>query len=336
MTSATDLRGADRPLLGALLIVFAMTILGLTDNCVRVIARDLGLWQFHFVRGLATIPALLIVAGLVPGLSMLARSRFWVSLRSALAVSAILLYFAAIPQMPIAQASAGLFTSPLFVLLFSALLLGEPVGPRRIFAVLLGFAGALLILDPFSLGGGAATVGPGWIAILPVCAGALYALSIIVTRARCRNESTMALTVSNYLFFTLAGAAGVIVMGLWRAPDALSASAPFLFRSWGAFTPDSAALTAAMSIGAVFSILALSKAYRIAQSSFLALFDYSYLIAASGFAYLLWREAPALSTWAGVALIVGAGVYLALRRDHAPALRSPAAGAAQYASPPER
>ena len=89
-------------------------------------------------------------------------------------VIAILVYFSVMPMMPIAEAGAGLFTSPIFVLLFSSLFFGETVGWRRALAVAIGTAGVLLILQPGQAGFSA-------FHMLPVISGASYALGSIIT-----------------------------------------------------------------------------------------------------------------------------------------------------------
>ena len=108
------------PVAASFLMVAAMAIIGVIDNFVVRLAESIGLWQFHFTRSLLMLP-------LVGGLSLLGlgsiralRPRV-VALRSTLIATAMLFYFSALALMPIAQALAGLFTSPIFVLLISSL-----------------------------------------------------------------------------------------------------------------------------------------------------------------------------------------------------------------------
>ena len=102
---------------GALLITSGMLILAITDNYVRFISEDIGLWQFHLIRSLIAVPAMILFANL--------RSYdFWpknlklVALRTAILVLAMFIYFGSLAFFPISQVAAGLFTSPIFVIIF--------------------------------------------------------------------------------------------------------------------------------------------------------------------------------------------------------------------------
>ena len=130
-----------------MLMIGAMAIIGVIDNYVIRLAEIIGLWQFHLSRALLMLP--LIVCLSLLGLGSLRPRRFGVvALRSILFTFAMLFYFSALALMPIAQALAGLFTSPIFVLIISALFLKQHIGPWRIAAALLGFVGILCVLQP--------------------------------------------------------------------------------------------------------------------------------------------------------------------------------------------
>ena len=128
-------------------MVLAMVIIGFIDNYIVVIAGHIGLWQFQIVR--AAMAVALIAALSRAGLGTLRPHRLWaVAVRSALITVGMLFYFGALAFMPFAQALAGLFTSPIFILLITVFLLRQPIGPWRILAVAIGFAGILLVLNP--------------------------------------------------------------------------------------------------------------------------------------------------------------------------------------------
>ena len=127
----------------------------------------------------------------------------------------MLLYFAALGFLPIAQVGAGLFTAPLFVLLFAALLFGERIGPRRLAAVAAGFAGVMLMLRPDP-----ANMGPE--TLMPLAAGALYGLGNLLTREWCAEEPVGALLASFFAALGLIGAAGCLALALHPAAGAPS------------------------------------------------------------------------------------------------------------------
>ena len=181
---------ANRPLYGALMIICGMSLIGVIDNFVRVIAEHVGLWQFHFTRTLIAAPTIILVCSLV-GIEWRPKRLGPALLRTFCIAGAMLLYFGALPTAPIAQVAAGLLTSPIWVLAISAVFLSGALGPRRVIAVGVGFVGVCLILKPWQAGFTA------W-SLTPLMAGALYACGSIATRRLCADEPPIALVL---LFF---------------------------------------------------------------------------------------------------------------------------------------
>jgi len=224
---------------GATLVLVGMAIIGLIDNFVVEIAKYAGLWQFHFVRGSMALP-MLIAVGLIFGQSLFPQ-RYWaVALRSGLLAASMLLYFGSIPAMSISLVIAGLFTSPVFVLIFSRIFFGVRVGKVRIVAVLLGFIGVLAVLNPFG-----ESFTPAL--ILPIFAGALYALSAIVARRYCENESTIAMLFVFFLTLLVMGLIGLVVLQGTDNND-------FLSRGWTQLTMPFLSWTLLQAAGSIVAV----------------------------------------------------------------------------------
>ena len=202
---------ADRTLAAAAAILGYAIIIGFTDNFVRVIAADSGLWQFHALRGVMAM-AILGLAARPLGLRLAPQNLGAVAGRSLIHGCAMLIYFGCLAFLPVATVAAGLFTAPIFVLLISRFAFGHPVGPYRIAAVLIGFLGVILVLGPASGERiGAATV-------LPVAAGALYALGNLATREWCAGETAETLLAGFFVTLGLFGLIGMAVLALWPVP----------------------------------------------------------------------------------------------------------------------
>lgn len=216
---------------GALLIVSAMAVIGLIDNFVRVIAAEISVWQFHLMRTAIALP--LLAGAAMAGLAVRARRPGRVAARAAVHGVAMLLYFASLGFLPIAAVGAALFSAPIFVLLFGALLFRRPIGARQAAAVALGFLGILLILRPDP-----ATVGVA--VLMPVAAGALYGLGNLLTREWCADEPVGALLGSFFAALGLIGATGCLALALWPASPAVRTTVPFLAAPWA--WPSAAAL----------------------------------------------------------------------------------------------
>ena len=298
----------------ATLMLGAMAVIGLIDNFVTFIAAEAGLWQFHATRAAMALPILVLVC-LAMGWRL--RPRRWrpVLLRSLFITVAMLIYFACLAVLPIGQVTAGLFTSPIFVLLISALFLGERIGPRRVVAVALGFAGILLIARP-------AGTELSVIAALPVLAGALYAVGVIGTRHWCAGESAASLLGSFFLVLGLSGAVGAVVVVL--LPETLRAAAPeaaaFVLRPWE--TAPGAGFwlwTLVQAVGSLLAVGMIVRAYQLVSATRMAPYEYSLLVFASLWALVLKGEALTAPVLGGMAAIVAAGLVLARAPVPAPA-----------------
>ncbi len=290
---------------GALLIVAAMSLIGLIDNFVRYVAEEGGLWQFHLTRSIIACP--LVVCFCLIRRKNLFPKRLWaVALRSALMSMALLIYFGSITLMPIAEAGATLFSSPIFVLIFSVLLLGIRVDFWRILAVAIGFIGMLLILKPDPANLNAFT-------LLPFLAGLLYALGQLTTRHLCADESTFLLLLGFFVALGIFGLLGTVLFTFVSIPESWVTTAPFFFTGWVSPTERFLFWTFVQAIGSLFAVSGLVRGYQVAEPTYIAVFEYSFLIFAGFWAWILWRELPDPIGFLGIFGIVVAGIIIALR-----------------------
>jgi drug/metabolite transporter (DMT)-like permease len=295
---------STHPMRAALAMVGAMAIIGVIDNYVVRVAAEIGLWQFYLIRALLALP---LVAGLSwLGLGQLRAHRLWaVALRSLLVSVAMLFYFSALALMPIAQALAGLFTSPIFILLVTSLGMRRYIGPWRVLAVAVGFAGILLVLQP----------DPGdfdFSVLIPVAGGFFYALGAMTTRALCARESTISLLAGMLLMQALIGAIGLAALGI--APlDSVAGPEGFVVRGWVWPMGGATIWVLVQAVGSVAGVFLIIKAYQLGEPSYVSVFEYSVMIFGPLFAFVVLGQSLGLWQMAGVALIVAAGGIIALR-----------------------
>jgi len=297
----------DQPALAATVMVGSLFLLGFQDALVKLISSEVSLWQFQLLRAGINLCMLLTLMHLVWGTRADPRPRrlFPVALRSLFLVCAICLFFGGIPFLSLAEIAAGLYVFPLFVALLSAVVLGEKVGPGRIVAILAGFTGTLLILKPGS-------DAFKFVGLMPIGAALCYAATILTTRRLCRGESPVTLAIGVSVGFILVGGVMTLVLSI-RMPVTAADYWPYLFTGWhpldwwvlGLITV-CAAINMASNIG-------LAKAYQSAEASWLAPFDYSYLIFATFWGYVFWNTVPDILTFLGMALIACAGATVAWR-----------------------
>ena len=302
-------RDTSRPVTAALLVLASMALFGLIDNFMRLAAETGGLWQFHFLRAVAAL-AILVPLAFLFGARLRPRAPGRVLLRSSLNSFAMVIYFGCLGFMPIAQVVAGLFTAPIFVVLFSVVLFGERISPRHIIAVALGFLGILLVLRP-EAGDLSA------LSALPVLAGAFYGLGNLFTRRWLGAEGTLSLLAAFFGMMLIWGGLGCLAIALWPLPVAPGAEG-WATRGWVAPEGVFLAMILVQAVGSIVGVGLSIRAYQLADATMVAVFENSLLVFATIWAIILWREGPDALAVAGLALIALAGVLIALRARPAP------------------
>lgn len=298
---------ADRPAMAAGLMLGSLLLISLQDAIVRLVGGETSLWQFQFLRATINIGLLLVLARILWGTGPRRPERMWaVALRSVLLIGAMLCFFGGVPTLTLTQMAAGLYTFPLFVTVLSVLVLGERVGPWRVAAVLAGAVGAFLILQPH---------GESFVPLqlLPVGAGLCYAGMIITTRRLCRTESPVTLAFGVAIAFLTVSTGGIALLALFPPDAQTQAAIPYLAVGWPELSITVLGAAMICSVLNIAANLGLSRAYQSAESSWLAPFDYSYLIFATFWGYVVFADFPDTGMLAGMALIASSGAVIALR-----------------------
>ena len=289
-------------LFGGLLILASMSLLGLSDNVFYYLEPHMGLGQFHATRSLICLILLVPFAALT-GAKLLPYRWKPVIARTVLLSSAMFLYFGSLPIMTVAEAAAGLFTSPIFVLIFTSVIYKERIGIRRILAVFIGTIGVLFVLRPDQ-------TGFHILQTMPVAAGALYALASITTRRWCADEPPLSLVAVFFFVLGLSGAFATTILEIRPVSEALFETAPFFFRGWMAIDLAIFGWGSLQAFLTVIAIALLTRGYQVAETSYMAVFEYSLLVFAALWTFILFGESLALTSIIGFVLIAGAGVIV--------------------------
>ncbi|MGB3148168.1 MAG: DMT family transporter [Paracoccaceae bacterium] len=288
----------DNLALGLWAILVTCAGLSLGDALIKGMSTGFVLWQVFALRSLIALPVLLLVAA-VRGRTgaLLPVAPGWTGLRSLLLVVMWLVYYISLPHLQFSAAAAALYTIPIFMTLFSALLLKAPVGLGGWIAVVLGFAGVLAILQP-------SREGFNLYALLPLLSAVLYVLAMILTRTKCNDEDPLALSFALNLAML---ASGFLVTGaLWLAP--IAERSGFLLGPWatmgGAEWMSMAFLAAMTLVGSIGAAIA----YQNGPPAVIGVFDISYV----GFAVLwdlvLFAQMPGRFAVIGMVQIVAGGI----------------------------
>jgi len=292
---------------GIACLVAGIAVFSLQDLVIKLVSEAYPLHQALTIRSLTALPLLLLMVQLDGGLRLL-RSRRWPLLlgRSTIMFTAYTSYYLGLASLPIATCVALYFTAPLFITVLSVLVLGERVGPRRWAAVVVGFAGVLVMLRP-----GAEIF--DWASLLPVYAGLAYGAAQIFARRLGATERSSVMAFYGNVLFLVGGLALAALFGSGEFADEGHRSLAFLLRGW--VTPTLPDLLLLMSCGVVAAVglLLLTQAYRIAQANVVAPFEYTALVWGVLYGWLVWHELPGPLTWLGIVIVVGAGLYVLSR-----------------------
>jgi len=216
-------------------------------------------------------------------------------------------YFLGLSLMPLAEAVAIAFISPVLVTLMSAAVLRERVGLHRWAAVGVGLLGVVVMVRP-----SAGALQPA--AILVLISAAAYAASHMMTRRMRDTESAASLNFHVQVGFVLLSGG----IGLWAGDGHLAAATAggaleFLFRPW--IIPPMADWPAFLGTGVAIGIggLMMSQAYRTTEAAIIAPFEYIGMPMAIFWGAVVFATWPDGRAWVGIGLICGAGMYTLLR-----------------------
>jgi drug/metabolite transporter (DMT)-like permease len=267
-------------------MVAAMACFIVNDALVKFVSQALPAGQLIFLRGLMAT-ALVLAVVRVTGVPLQPRrlASGWVAMRAGLDALATFAYLVSLFHLPIANATAINMGTPLFITLIAVLWLRHRVGPRQWLAIAVGFAGVLLVIQPRA---------DGFNAFAWLCVGAtvLNALRDLVTLRIPREMPSIGVTLATAVAVTLL------------------AGAVSLLQGWAELTGHQLALLAASAVFLASGYQLIIRATRSGDLSVVAPFRYSGLLMAVLLGWVVWGDVPNALAWAGIALVLGAGLYL--------------------------
>lgn len=291
----------DRAALAVSVMVLTDLTLSISDAIIKVTIADLPLSQFIFLRSCITLPLLiLLLKWRFPLVSLRPVHTGWAFFRSALLLSSLLLYYASLPHLDLSMAAAVYYTIPLFVALFSAVWIREPVGAKGWLGVALGFGGVLLMMKPQT---GDLTVHT----LLPLAAAILYAIAMVLTRTRNRGENPFVLALMfNLLALVLGGIAGLV--------NVSTGGAGSLAENWFSAGEIPWSLIVLLSMTMLIGSVGTAMAYQLGPPALISTWDFSYLAFAVLWGVVFFSERLDTASIVGIVLIPVAGIIV-LRRQ---------------------
>ncbi len=268
-------------------ILFAPT----SQTATKFLAGTFPLWQILFFRSLGQTAWMLVFFWPSERGNLFRTRHLGTHLaRSTLLFASTICWTSAIAHVPLTTASSISFTAPIMVVTLSIPLLGEKVGLHRWVAILVGFAGAMIVIQPGS-------DGVSTHVLLLLLAAFLFALYQILTRRVTGVDS--AATTSVYTVVVALIVSAFIVPFQYQPPD------PGDYIVWLAFL-------ATGLLGGIRHYLVV-KAYELAPASIVSPFFYCELVGVALLGFIVFGDVPASATWLGAAIIVASGIYIAHR-----------------------
>lgn len=280
----------DRPFLALLMRLAGIGGLATMAALIKLASESgVHLVEILFWRQLVTLPILLVWAIMAGGLHKLGTQRPKAhAMRACYGVVGMVLNFGAVVLLPLAEATTFSFTTPLFAVLLSILLLGEKVGPWRWSAVAAGFIGIVIIAQPsgehFPLYGAAVALGGAF----------MVALISIQIRDLSRTDAPQVIV----FYFALVSVLVLLVPMLWMHEP---------------LDRHQLLLLVGVGVSGTLGQLGITTALRMGKVSSVIVMDYSSIVWATLYGWLFFATLPVATTWLGVPLVVGAGLIITWR-----------------------
>jgi drug/metabolite transporter (DMT)-like permease len=275
---------------GMVWMVLGGFLFSLLNTIARELTLQLDVYQSQFLRyvfGLLVILPWVFREGWRAYMPVNMAGQFW---RGGVHTLGLILWFTALPKIPLADMTAIGFTGPIFIMIGAAWFLGEPMRQDRWIAAIVGFAGVLVVVLPKMSGEG------GWFNWVMLASAPVFAASFLITKALTRYEKP-----------------GVIV--LWQALTVSVLSLPMALPHWQMPTFMQWWGFAATGVLGTLAHYCLTRAFALADISATQSLRFLDLVWASVLGWLVFGDVPSQWTWAGAVVILGATVWIARRES---------------------
>lgn len=285
------MRYQSNNLLGIGLMILAMLLFAVMDGLAKwLVSAQMSAIQLIAIRSWIIIPLILLMLAAKGEINELATRHPWRHVfRGCFGFFAPLAFFTSLKSLPLADATVIFFSSTFMLTAASALFLKERVGIHRWSAVMVGFGGVIIAMNP--RGGGDLQA-----YLLVLVATTIYAMIFVSGKHLSRNDSVISLVFSLQL--------GMGFMATLALPWV-----------WVPISMVELGQLAVLAVIALFAHYLFAAAFARAEVSALAPFEYTALLWATGIGYLVWQDIPTREVWIGAAIIMACGLYVVHRES---------------------
>ena len=292
---------------GIILILAAMLIFAVQDSLMKYIYSSVALYEVYLFRTIVSFTLIIIY------LKILKKPIVFKTHYPLLTFCRVILFFfgfssfyISLTIMPLATATALFFVTPFLITIFAKFILKDQIGPRRWIAVIVGFIGVYIILNPnfddfdyFSLS--------------PILCAFCYALSMIIIKKTSKKDSVYQQMFQFYIGAMIISIIFYFFIGDGRYDTIDNPAAQFIFREWFSNLEFSLIYMIILGFTAAAAFLLIFSAYRIASPAVVSTFEYSILVWSTLSGWIFFNEVPKINTLIGMCLIVGGGIYIFIR-----------------------
>tara|TARA_B100001250_G_scaffold198552_1_gene170324 strand:+ start:133 stop:1083 length:951 start_codon:yes stop_codon:yes gene_type:complete len=292
---------------GILFILLAMMVFSIQDGIMKHIYNFVSLYEIYLIRTLVSFALILIF------LKLTKKPIVFKSEYPVLTFCRVILFFfgfssfyVSLTVLPLGTATALFFVTPFLITIFAHFILKEEIGIRRWSAIVVGFVGVYITLNPdFS--------DFNYLSLLPILCALCYSLSMIIIKKTSEKDSVYTQTFTFYIGAIIISIIFYFIIGDGQYNSSDHPASQFIFRKWFVNFETNILLMTITGITATAAFLFLFTAYSIASPSVVSPFEYSILFWSPLIGWLYFNEIPTLSTVIGILIIVSSGIYIFMR-----------------------
>ena len=292
---------------GIIFILLGMFVFSIQDSIMKYIFSFVSLYEIYLIRTLVSFVIILLF------LKITKKPIIFKTQYPLLTFCRILLFFfgfssfyISLTVLPLITATALFFVTPFLITIFAKFFLKEQIGPRRWLAVIIGFIGVYVILNPdFN--------NFDYMSLTPILCAFCYSLSMIIIKITSEKDSVYTQTFTFYLGAIIISVIFYFTFGDGQYNTIDHPAFQFIFREWFSNLENSMLLMIATGFTASVAFFLLFSAYRIASPAVVSPFEYSILVWSSLSGWFFFNEIPDLKTIIGIILIVCGGIYIFIR-----------------------
>jgi drug/metabolite transporter (DMT)-like permease len=277
------------------------------DSLIKYVFEDVALFELYFGRTL--VASILLGSYLIISKQKIifkTHYPYLTLIRVTLFFLGFSFFYISLTFMTLAMANALFFSCPFFMSIFAKLFLKEDIGIRRWLAIIVGFIGVYIILNPnfddFN-----------YFKLAPVACALCYASSMTITKITSEKDNIYTQMILLYIFAIIISLIIFFITGDGKFNTFSDPTMQFISREWFTNPSYSWPFVIVMGMVASLSFYCVFSAYSIASPSVVSLFEYSLIIWAMIAGYILFETIPQTRTFIGAALIIGAGIYIYMR-----------------------